>query len=252
MNEAGFRVLLAEDEGLLLVVPNGINVTSGDAAGDHQNWNDCRGDIPDDSTADDVGFISSLIDWAIFTFGVDPKRVYVSGASNGGMMSYRLAIELPRRIAAVAAFIANAPAVSECPVPGTPVPVFMANGTDDRYVPWAGGTVPGGRGTVVSVDETLAQWLVVNRHGPDPDETWSYPDLDPGDGCTVDGSRWLEDHQGREVMLVTMHGGGHTMPSRLHHVPRWILILFGFGSQGHDIEGAREAWGFLQRQRLGP
>jgi polyhydroxybutyrate depolymerase len=245
-------VTVADDEGFLLVVPNGINVNTGDPSGDHQNWNDCRGDIPNDSTADDVGFISTLIDWAVVNFSIDPERVYSTGASNGGMMSYRLAVELPDRIAAVAAFIANAPAVNECELPSTPIPVFMANGTDDRYVPWEGGSIPGGRGTVLSVDETLDQWLGANHLGPVPDEQWSYPDLDPADGCTVRGRRWIATENGGEVVMLTMEGAGHTMPSRLHHVPRWILILFGFGNQNHDIEGAREAWEFLGRQKLRP
>jgi poly(3-hydroxybutyrate) depolymerase len=118
------------------------------------------------------------------------------------------------------------------------------------YVPWEGGSIPGDRGTVASVAETLALWLGVNRHEPDPDHEWSVPDLDPDDGCTVRGSRWQATGEGGEVLLLTVDGGGHTMPSRLHRVPRWILILFGFGNQNHDIEGAREAWDFLSRQRL--
>jgi poly(hydroxyalkanoate) depolymerase family esterase len=51
---------------------------------------------------DDVGFLRALIDRLEHDYTVDPKRIFVTGISNGGMMSYRLACELADRIAAIA------------------------------------------------------------------------------------------------------------------------------------------------------
>jgi polyhydroxybutyrate depolymerase len=51
---------------------------------------------------DDVGFMRALIDKLEQDYAVDPKRIYVTGISSGGMMSYRLACELSDKIAAAA------------------------------------------------------------------------------------------------------------------------------------------------------
>jgi polyhydroxybutyrate depolymerase len=97
---------LAEENGFLLIVPNGTNARIGDPRGNDQNWNDCRSAARVGETkADDVGFIIALVEWAQREMRIDPLRVYATGASNGGGMSYRLAIERPDRFAAVAVFI---------------------------------------------------------------------------------------------------------------------------------------------------
>jgi polyhydroxybutyrate depolymerase len=56
---------------------------------------------------DDVGFFSALINHFVKIYNADPERIYATGASNGGMMCYRLACELSGKIIAVAALIAN-------------------------------------------------------------------------------------------------------------------------------------------------
>ena len=69
-------------------------------------------------------------------------RVYVAGASNGGMMALRLACERTGRLAAVAVVIANQPwpQVERCR-PTVPLPLILINGTDDPLMPWGGGPV---------------------------------------------------------------------------------------------------------------
>jgi len=238
---------VADDEGFLLVVPNGVNAATGDPSGDDQNWNDCRGDATAAETgADDVGFIAALLDWVAARYDVDPDRVYATGSSNGGQMSFRLAMELGHRFAAIAPFIANWAAVPECNEPWGPVPVQMVNGTADSYQPWEGGGIPGDRGSVVSVADTLALWLDVNDADPMPVEEGPLPDRDPFDGTTLHLQRF---EGAAEVVLVTVEGGGHTMPSIAHPVPAWIRALLGLGPQSRDVEGSRLAWEFLSRHR---
>ena len=58
---------------------------------------------------DDVGFISALIDLMIKDYNMDPNRVYMTGISNGAIMSYRLACEIPHKIAAIAPVDGNIP-----------------------------------------------------------------------------------------------------------------------------------------------
>jgi polyhydroxybutyrate depolymerase len=51
---------------------------------------------------DDVGFIRQIIDKLVETKRADPARVYVSGVSRGGLMTYTVACALADRIAAAA------------------------------------------------------------------------------------------------------------------------------------------------------
>lgn len=90
---------------------------------------------------DDVGFINALLDTLIVRHHADPARIYVTGMSNGAMMSHRLGIALAPRIAAIAPVV-GALFGDETP-PRAPVSAFIINGALDRSVPVDGG-VPGG------------------------------------------------------------------------------------------------------------
>ena len=134
---------IADEEGALLLVPNGTNRDTGAPSGDDQNRNDCRPQGP--TAADDVDFVDALLRWTAdrfsdVTLSLDTARTFVTGPSNGGLMTYRLATELPDRVAAAAAFIANRPELSECPMATAPIPVLIVNGTDDPLMPYDGGS----------------------------------------------------------------------------------------------------------------
>lgn len=94
--------------------------------------------------ADDVAFIRALIDKLVAEHPVDPKRVYATGISNGAMMSHRLGIELPDRLAAIAPVAGTV--FGDEKAPSQPVSALMINGRLDASVPAAGGP-PGGRFT---------------------------------------------------------------------------------------------------------
>jgi len=81
-------------------------------------------------------------------------------------MTYRLAAERPRRVAAAAAFIANRPQPSECPDASAPVPMLIVNGTDDPITPYDGGSIAprlGGFGTVASAEATRDYWVETRK-----------------------------------------------------------------------------------------
>jgi len=243
---------IADEEKFLIIIPNGVDPDNGMTDGEHQNWNDCRADDGATATgADDVGFISALVDWGITNFNVDTQRVYSTGASNGGMMSYRLAHELGHRIAAIACFIANEPAVSECTSLPFVVPTFICNGTsEDTFMPWDGGfVVDASRGTVTSAIATRDFWINRNGTSITPSEVINYPNLDLLDGTTASSARYDGGIEGAEVMFYTINNGGHTIPSI--NYPLGILALAVVGRQSNDIEGARHAWAFLSQHTLG-
>ncbi|MEM1094851.1 MAG: PHB depolymerase family esterase [Bacteroidota bacterium] len=245
--------LIAEEEQAILILPNGTDPVTGAPSGDELNWNDCRpqDDAPEAATtADDVGFIRQLIGWAEENFSVDTDRVYATGASNGGMMSYRLAQELDDRIAAIAAFVANEPAQSECRRPSRPVPVFIANGTDDPLMPFRGGAIAfGGRGFVLSTGATVAYWTQVHGIGELP-LVEQLPDLDRADGSVPTRYRYgAAGPRGAPVEAYRIDGGGHLVPSIAHPVNSRPIQGVSSRSNG-DLEGARAAWAFLSRHRL--
>jgi polyhydroxybutyrate depolymerase len=125
----------ADEAGFIAVYPNGTGL-----AGLMLTWNagGVRGRT--DGKPDDVAFIAKVLDDLATVANVDPKRVYATGMSNGGMMCYRLAAELSDRIAAVAP-VAGTMAIDTYN-PRRPVPVMHFHGTADKMVPFGG---PSGR-----------------------------------------------------------------------------------------------------------
>jgi polyhydroxybutyrate depolymerase len=243
---------LAETEKFLLVVPNGVNPDTGDTQGDRQNWNDCRLTVAKtrtEATVDDVGFVRKIIDWAGTNYQIDTTRVYATGASNGGMMSYRLAIEIPDKIAGVVAFIANLPAESECKPATRPIPIAIVNGTQDPIMPWDGGNISGEGGKVLSTTATIEYWLRVNNSARRTVQMRRLPNRNPTDNSSIISRFYPASANGAEVLFLEVEGGGHGMPSIEYEVPRWLQRRL-LGVQNRDLEGAKVAWLFLRRQQL--
>jgi len=187
----------------------GYIVLAPDALGD--NWNDGRPELA--AGIDDVGFIRAMLADLRGRAGVDPARIFATGASNGGLMSYRLACEGGFR--AVAPVIANmgADLIESCRPPRN-VSLFMMPGTADRLMPYQGGAVArgfGDRGTIVSSDRTLDFWSVAMGCGV----TASSERFDPvRDDTAVTVTRYDGCRGGVVVQRWTVEGGGHTWPGR--------------------------------------
>lgn len=238
---------IADDEGLLLLFPNGTNIQTGQTRGDSLNWNDCRIG-PDTSTADDVGFSLALLDWAQSRFNADSRQIFLSGASNGGMMSMRMATEAAQRVTAFASFIASQPEPSECAQPQMAVPALILHGTADPLIPYAGGCIAGGdRGCVRSAGDTIALWR--DLHPVDPAQTQSvtYLNRTSSDDSRA-SSRIYRDAQTQvRVQSITVHGGGHQIPSIEHR--RNPALAQALGPQNADIEAVELAWEFFAQWR---
>ena len=128
-------------------------------------WND--GSVPPTpelrSDADDVGFLTAVIDDVIARGPADPRRVYVAGFSNGAGMAFRLAAERADRVAALAA-VAGYCWTDAWPV--RPVPTLYLSGAADPIVPPRGGEVrlPWGNRLVrrPPVAATLEKWAAAD------------------------------------------------------------------------------------------
>ena len=127
-------------EGFIVVYPNG----SGRLQDKLLTWNagHCCAYAMKEGI-DDVKFIDALIDTMVRDYPVDAHRVYVTGMSNGGMMTHRLGRELSGRIAAIAPVVATV--FGDEARPAHAVPAIIINGMLDKNVPYLGGP-PGGRG----------------------------------------------------------------------------------------------------------
>lgn len=229
---------LADAHGFLLVLPEG-RADPGNPAGHH--WNDCRVDIDnaDSSSAeDDVGFIRHVLELVAARFGTNDRQIYVTGASNGGMMTYRLAMQLGETFAAAAAVIANLPDPAECPFAAEPLPILIMNGTLDPAIPYDGGCVAGQsceRGSVRSTAATVAFWVLSNGAATTPAIT-DLPDVIPSDGSTIRVFRFADATGGNDVLLYRVEGGGHCPPGP---------SPFPAVNKNRDIDAAMEIWDFF-------
>jgi len=199
---------IADRENLIVVVPNG---TIG--SDDDRGWNDCRSDIPVGlPVSDDVAFVHALLDFVEATYQSDTRRVYVTGTSNGGHFSFRLAQEMPERIAAIAPVVAAMSANSKCPDSQMPVSTLIMNGTADTFVPYEGGQIISNRGEVLSVDDMVTYWVARNNITSAPVIT-DFDNLNIDDESTVNKSLYPNEQTGHELAIYRIDGGGHTEPS---------------------------------------
>ena len=87
--------------------------------------------------ADDIAYLDALIDRLVTDHGADPARIFMTGGSNGGMMTFAYAVQRAQRLAAAAPVVASM--FSFDAVPSTPLPILVINGAKDDEVPLAGG-----------------------------------------------------------------------------------------------------------------
>ncbi len=126
---------MAAREGFIVAYPQGLGRN-----GNGGTWNTGDG-APSGYAArnaiDDVGFVAALIDRLSAQLPVDPKQVFATGMSRGGMLSYRLACELSGRITAIAP-VAGVLTLPDCR-PQHPVGLLHIHGDRDQHVPFDGG-----------------------------------------------------------------------------------------------------------------
>ncbi|MCB0585937.1 MAG: T9SS type A sorting domain-containing protein [Phaeodactylibacter sp.] len=188
------------------------------------------------STADDVGFISALIDELAANYEIDPQRIYSCGMSNGGFMSYRLACELNTRIAAIASVTGSmVPSYFNNCNPGRAVPVMEIHGTADDIVPYEGEP-----GLSVNIDTVVHFWAENNSCDLNP-AAENLPDASLLDGSTVTRFDYNDCENGHRVSLLRVIGGGHTWPG----------AIFNIGATNQDINASVEIWRFFSQFTLG-
>lgn len=216
----------ADANSFVVIYPAGLN----------NSWNIGAAGVYHFGT-DDVGFLSKVIDTAQTLYGIDPKRVYACGLSNGGYMSHRLACELSDKVAAIAA-------VAGCLTDSMAyycnatrkVPVMQIHGTADPIVPYTGAVAS------LSTEETVAFWASFDLCGTTSDTT-NLPNTDATDGCTVQKIDYPNCADNSRVLLYKIINGGHTWPNGTINVPT-------NGNTDRDIDANTEIWNFFKQYTL--
>jgi polyhydroxybutyrate depolymerase len=203
---------LADREKFMVVYPNGAYGILGFL----QHWNAgfCCGKAAEDKL-DDVGFLQAVIREVGAAYHLDSHRVYMTGFSNGGMLTYLFAEMHPEALAAAAplgAAIGGRASDKEpvwvVPEPNEPVPLLIMHGLADQNVPFRGGISPvyGGTREFFSVAQAADFWVRVNHCGPEPT-------VDSLNGGAVERKTWQgPPEESAPVVLYTLQGWEHRWP----------------------------------------
>ena len=202
--ETGWSELAAR-EGFALAVPEALppdpNAPPSFLA-NPPRWNDGSPPLFGSPESDDVAFLTLVIDDAVNRFGVDPRRVFVTGFSNGAGMTFRFAAERANRVAAIAPVAGHLWARD--PKPSRPVPTLYTLGARDLLIPIRGGEVrlpwTNRLARRPPVAETLEQWAVAIGCSPIPIPR-------------AEGTVRIERYPGPVTFdAVTVEGLGHHWP----------------------------------------
>lgn len=227
---------LADKENFIVVYPNGIR----------NNWNDGREDAKMQAhleKIDDVAFVNAMIDAISKEYKIDAKRIYATGISNGGIFSHYLAANLSNRIAAIAPVVGGmADPFHKQFKPEKPVSVLIFQGTADPLVPYDGGDIArGGRGKIISTDETVKLWTKHDGLKEQPTSNESF-DNDKADDCAVEKRAWSGGKDKTEVVLYKLIGAGHTWPGSSQYLPRVAI-----GGVCREINATEIIWEFFKQ-----
>lgn len=199
-------VTASEKYGFIAVIPNGY---SKNRRGLFATWNAgaCCGDARDENI-DDVGFVSAVIARVKRQAVIDDTRVYAMGMSNGGLMAYRLACEIPDQVRGIMA-VAGTDNTLACN-PSRPIPVLHVHAINDTHVLYEGGAGEDAfrdRSKVtdfVSVPATIDKWVELSNAKATSARVLAV------DGAHCD--RHDAKAGGAAVQLCVTASGGHSCP----------------------------------------
>jgi polyhydroxybutyrate depolymerase len=214
VEELSRMTALAEEKAFLVAYPEGSGLP--------RSWRSDprRGDL-------DVVFTRDLVALLGRGVGVDPRRVYAAGMSNGGGMAARLACDASDLVAAVGTVAAAYP-TGGCP-PGRPVPVAAFHGTDDPIVPYEGWPL-----LLPAVEEWLGGWAGRNGCRAAP----------VAERVAVDVTRaaWGDCPASADVVLYTVEGGRHGWPGSGRDS--------GWGASTDSVNASELLWEFFAAHPL--
>jgi polyhydroxybutyrate depolymerase len=199
--------------GMAVVFPDGSGAQPG-----RLSWNAhfCCG-VGAAEQVDDIGFIGALIEHIAATLPIDRKRVYATGMSNGGMLSYQLAAAHPEWFAAIAPVSATIGGTSRngdrfvIAAPDRPVPVMIIHGRKDPFVLFDGGSsspISFPKRSNMGVAEALSLWTAADGCAAAP----ALSEPAPG---RLRRSVYSPCRDGDEIVLWEIEDGEHNWPANV-------------------------------------
>jgi polyhydroxybutyrate depolymerase len=225
--EAAYRWdALADRIGFVVLYPDGLQRAwnAGDCCGQRRARN-----------VDDVAFIEAAVGATSRAYATDPKRLYVTGMSNGAMMAYRLACESALPIAAIAP-VAGALTVT-CDHPRR-VSVLHVHGLADRNVPFEGG--PGAGFARVTYRPVNAALDVFRKA-----DACAAPVTTTNGAVSIVRSACAN---GDAVQLTTIAGAGHQWPGAVPAQARAAALLH-LEPPSTALDATALIWSFFDTKR---
>ena len=186
--------------------------------------------------SNDVAYLDALIDKLIADHGADPSRVYITGGSNGGMMTFVYAVARTDRLAAAAPVVASMFTFDSKPT--SPLPILIINGAKDDEVPIEGGMSRnplvrrGQEAPFKSIDQVVEFWMQVNKSQSPPTI------VKVG---TLTNTTYASSADGAPTELIVDSVGGHGWPgSRARRENTTPITAFS---------GAEKVWDFFKDKK---
>jgi polyhydroxybutyrate depolymerase len=212
---------LAQREHFLVAYPNGVD----------RAWNGgggCCGN-PGRDGVDDVAFITAVVAQLQGLVPIDAARVYATGMSNGGIMSYRLACD--SKVFAAIAPVAGT-VLGSCDSPPA-VSVLHIHGLADKNVPFDGSRGEGvGHIDGPPMPEIIAAFRAAANCAA-PTESKVDAVTTSIAGCPG----------GRTVELITIDGAGHQWPGSRRNAVSGLVP--GIDTPSPALDATEVIWQFF-------
>ena len=212
---------IADTAGFIVAYPQGT-ILPGTG---NTHWN--VGGWTTASTVDDVGFTAALLDTISADYSINQDRIYSTGMSNGGYMSFLLACQLSHKIAAIASITGSmTPQMYSACNPQHPMPALQMHGTSDGTVPYNGDPT-----WTKSISDVIQYWTNYNQASSTAAFS-AMPNTNTSDGSTVERYAYLNGDSCSQVEHYKVLGGGHDWP----------------GAWGNmDISASKVVWNFVSQ-----
>jgi poly(hydroxyalkanoate) depolymerase family esterase len=163
------------------------------------------------SGGNDVKYIAALIDSMVKRYNVDPKKVFETGFSMGGMMSYALECSIPDKFAAFGPnsgyLLGGTSGCNAAP----PKPIFHIHGAADNFVKY-------------SDLQGFLNFFINKWHCPDKQTTNNF-----NGNSKLTKDYWGPCDQGGEITLISVAGMQHEIKN------------------GTDFSEAQEVWNYFKK-----
>tara|TARA_B100000700_G_scaffold321605_1_gene421231 strand:+ start:286 stop:1194 length:909 start_codon:yes stop_codon:yes gene_type:complete len=223
---------VADKEGFLVAYPQGTKDSR------DNNFFNVGYEFHSDSKVNDVNFIREIVLNLTKDYKLNSKRVFATGMSNGGDMSYLLACTSSDLFTAVApvAGVMMKDTLENCN-PVKKIPIFEIHGTKDSISKFEGDMNNEDKwGAYYDLPSTIEFW--VNKHALNEKETIQLENKNTEDGTTITFERYWSDESQQEVWFYIVNDGNHTWPG--------MTGLFS-RTANQDINSAEEIWKFFSK-----